>query len=227
MVLAIPMLTGCAETAVQSSGRTRLLTATEMDQVTAGSAGAVNSLEAHALPPDAQTTTSASTQAISGSSPIAGPPFLSLLSSNYSTLHGVASATSGQLAEAGGSSNIFVAGAGGGASIDATGAAAAAGGGASNAQMDMQFYGLTIGQVDLVFGTATATACCAPALGSRVGADGGAGGPYWRELQGFPLSTVPGQVQSRVDIAVASSSLPIVDPGLMMGLFTPPRSPLY
>jgi hypothetical protein len=227
MVLAIPMLAGCAATAVHSPGGTRLLTTAEMDRATAGSADAVNDVAAHALSPRAETTTSATTLAISGSSPIAGPPFLSFLSPNYSNSQGVASATSGQLAEASGSSHISVSGAGGGASIDATGTGIAAGGRASQAQMTMQFYGLTIGQVDLVFGSAVATACCAPLIGTQVTVDGGAGGPYRRELQGAPLSDIPGQSQSRVDIAVASSALPIVDPGQVMGLLTPRGSPLY
>ena len=84
--------------------------------------------------------------------------------------------------------------------------------------MSLQFYGLSIGHVDLAFGTATAAACCAPVLAAQVTANGGAGGPYSQEIKAFPLSATPGQIQSRADIAVISSSLPLLNAGQMMSL---------
>ena len=198
--------------------KARLLTPAEMDQVTVGAVSAVagNQVEAQALGAGAaQTTTSASTLA-SSTGPVAGAPF-AYLSSNYSSSQATASAIGGQLAETSGSSHISVA-ANGGAQIDAAGTAIAAGGERSQAQVSLQFYGLSIGHVDLAFGTATAAACCAPLLAAQVTANGWAGGPYSQEAQAFPLSTIPGQVQSRADIAVVSSSLPIVNAGQMMSL---------
>ena len=205
----------------------RLLTAAEMERVTAGSLSAVaeNQAEAQALAPGveaAQTTASASTLAISSSSPIAGPPFAHL-SSNYSNSQATASAIGGQFSETSGSSHISVA-ANGGAQIDAAGAAIAVGGERSQAQVSLQFYGLSIGHVDLAFGTATAAACCAPLLAGQVTVSGVAGGAYSQEVQTLQLSAIPGKVQSRADIAVISSSLPLVNAGQMMSL-SPRGSP--
>lgn len=227
LFLAIPILAGCAATVVQSSGGTKRLTEAEMDKITVGSASAAIDVAARALGPDARTITPTSTLAVSGSSPVAGPPFLHYLSPNYSTSQGLAFATGGPLAEVNGSSHTGVSSANGGAWIDATGVGTAAGGGTSNAQLSMQFYGFNTGRVDLVLGTAIASACCAPSLAARVTATGGAGGPYSMQLQGYSLSDAPGQIQSRVDIAVASSALPIVDPGQMVGLLSSRGPPNY
>jgi hypothetical protein len=206
--------------------KAKLLTAAEMDRVTVGARVSVeNEVEAQALAAGAgaaQTTASASTLAVSGSSPVAGPPF-AYFSSNYSNSQATTAAIGGQLAEISGSSHISVA-ANGGARIDAAGTALAAGGDRSQAQVSLQFYGLSIGHVDLAFGTVVAAACCAPVLAAQVTANGGAGGRYSQELQAFPLSATPGQVQSRTDIAVVSSSLPLVSAGQMMSL-SPRASP--
>jgi hypothetical protein len=225
--LANSILAGCEATAVHNSGGARGLTATEMDQTTVGSASAAIDVATLALPPAVQTTASASTLVVSGSNPVANPPFLAYPSSTFSTLQGAASATSGKFAETNGSSHISVSSATEGVRLDAAGTGAAAGGEASYAQLNMQFYGLNIGRTDLVFGTATANACCAPFLKAHVTASGGAAGPYSMELQGSPLSDMPGQAQSRVDIAIASSAVPIVDPGLVMGLRTARGSPIF
>jgi hypothetical protein len=163
--------------------------------------------------------------AISSSSPIAGPPF-AYLSSNYSSSQAMASAISGQFAEASGSSHISVA-ANGGARIDAAGIAVAAGGEASHALMSLEFYGLSVGHVDFVFGTATAIACCAPRLAAQVTVNGGAGGLYSQELRALPVSAISGQVESRADITIASSSFPLVDQGQIMTLLNPRSPPNY
>ena len=176
-------------------------------------------LETQALPPAAQTVASTNTLAISGSSPVVGPPFLGNLSKNFSTSQGIASASSSQQAQTVGSSHTSVSGTNGGAAIDAVGASLAAGPGQT--ELSLQFQGFSTARADLVYGTAIATACCAPGLSAQVAASGEAGGPYSAELQVHPRSDQPGQVQSRVDIAVVSSALPIIDPGQMMSLLTP------
>ena len=203
--------------------KARLLTPAEMDRVTVGSAVAENQVEAQALGAGAAKTTASASTLASSTGPVAGAPF-AYLNSNYSSSQATASAIGGQLAESSGSSHISVA-ANGGAQIDAAGTAIAAGGERSQAQVSLQFYGLSIGHVDLAFGTATAAACCAPLLAAQVTANGWAGGPYSQEAQAFPLSTIPGQVQSRADIAIVSSSLPIVNTGQMMSLS--PRGPQF
>jgi hypothetical protein len=225
--LAIPMLAGCEAAAVHSATGTRELSICEMDRITVGSASATIDIATHALAPDARTTSSTSTLAVSGSSPVAGPTFLAQVNLNYSNSQGAASAASARLAEVNGSSHTSVSSANGGASIDATGAAAAAGGGTGNAQLGMLFFGFSTSRADLVFGSANAAACCAPSPRAQVKADGAAGGPYSIEFEGYPLPDIPGQAQSRVDVAVASSALPIVDPGQVMGILIARGSPIY
>jgi hypothetical protein len=227
LFLAIPMLAGCEAVVVQSSGGSRILTPADMDRITVGSGGtaAAIAVAASALPPAAQASASSGTLSISGGGPIAGPPFLGFLSSNYATAQGAASATSGESAAIAGSSHIFVSGGGGGASVDATVSAMAARGENSQAQLTIGFYGLTIGHVDFAFGTAIASACCGPSLEAQVTASGQGAGPYSAELQSYPLSGVTGHAQSRLDIAVASSTLPLFPPGQTLTLITPHGSP--
>jgi hypothetical protein len=219
ITLATAMLAGCQSVAIQHPGKARLLAAFEMDQVSAGSALAVSNVEATALGRAPQTTATTSTLASSGV-PVSAPPFLDLLTLNYAFSQAVASAGNAATAEAAGTTEIAVDGGGGGALINATSAGTAAGSTSSQAQINMRFYGLSIGRVDLVFGTAAATACCAPILGVQTTVDG-AGGGYWRDLQASPVSDAPGQVQSRVDISVVSSALPILDAGQVSALIAP------
>jgi hypothetical protein len=196
-----------------------------MDQITVGSAGAISGAEAHALGSVSQATASTSALVASGSRTIAGAPFQNAASSNYVSSRVTASTSKGQTAEASGSSDVFAAGKNGGVQIASKATAIGAGGGTSHAQVDMHFSAITTNRADLVFGSVTAIACCAPLAEAQIEVTGRAGGPYSRELQGAPPSDTPGQTQRRVDIFVASSALPIVDPGRMLGLLTPRGSP--
>ena len=223
IMLTIAMLAGCETTAIRTSGRARPLTGTEMDQVSAGSASAMSNVDASALGSAPQTATSGSTLASSGNL-VSALPFLGYLTLNYANSQAAASASNALLTEANGSIDVAVDGGGGGASINAASSAIAAGSGTSHAQINMQFYGISIGRgVDLVFGSAVATACCAPILGAQSTADG-VGGGYWRKLQASSVSVAPGQVQSRVDISVVSSALPNLDAGLVSALIAPTLS---
>ncbi len=221
LVIPLAMLFGCELSAMPSTSGMRALATTELDRITVGSAGASIDLAAYALPPAAQTVATTNTLAISGSSPVISPPFLGGLSTNFSTSQGIASASSGQLAQTTGASHTSVSGANGGAAIDAVGASIAAGPGLGQTELSLQFQGFSTARADLVYGTAIATACCAPGLSAQVAVVGHAGGPYTAELQVHPGADQPGQVQSRVDISVVSSALPIIDPGQMMSLLTP------
>ena len=207
MVSLIAMVAGCQTTTIQDPGRARILTGSEMDAVTAGSAVAVNHAAARALGSAPQTAGLGIASAYSGSSPIVGAPFL-----NYATSEAMASAGNGELARTGLTSRVSVDGTNGGASISAK----AAGGGTGHAQVTAQFYGISTNRSDLVFGSISAAACCGSAATAQVKADGEAGGPYTREVQAAPVSDSSGQVQRRVDIAVVSSALPILDPAQLM-----------
>jgi hypothetical protein len=227
LVIPLAMLLGCELSAPPAADGMRILATTESDRITAGSASASIDLTAYALPPSAQTGASTSTLAISASSPGAGLPLLGNLSGNFSTSQGTASATSSQLAQTSGSSHTFVSGANGAAAIDAVGTSLAAGPGPGHAELSLQFQGFSTARADLVYGTAIATACCAPELSAQVAAGSEAGGPYSAELQVHARSEQPGQVQSRIDIAVVSSAFPIIDPGQMISLLTLRGSPPY
>lgn len=227
LVIPLAMLFGCELSTMPATSGMRVLATPELDRITVGSASASIDLAVYALPPAAQTAASTSTLAISGSGLAAGPPFLNGLSKNFSTSQGIASATSSQLAQTTGSSHTAVSGVNGGAVIDAAGASLAAGPGLGQTELSLQFQGVSTARADLVYGTAIATACCASGLSAQVAAGGEAGGPYSAELQVPRRSDQPGQVQSRVDIAVVSSAFPIIDAGQMMSLLTPRASPLF
>jgi hypothetical protein len=221
MVLAMIMVAGCGTVTVSNSGGARKLTGSEMDQVTAGGAVAVNQAAAHATGGAPQTAVSASTQTNSGSGPIAGAPLL-----NYATSQATASANNGDLVEARLSSRISVDGANGGAWIDAAATGTTTGNG--RARVSTQTYGVSTSRADLVFGSVSAVVCCGSVATAQVQADSGAGGPYSRELRGPAMSDIPGQVQRGVDVAVVSSALPILDPAQLLVTGGPARiSPKY
>jgi hypothetical protein len=219
MVLLLAIATGCDTTAMKRSGGARLLTGIEMDQVTAGTAFAVTDAAARALGSAPQTAVLATASAYSGNSPIAGVPFL-----DYASSQAIASARNGFVAQTSLSSRVAVDGANGAASIDAK----AAGTGTSGAQVTAQFYGVSTNRADLVFGTVAAVACCGSDAGAQVTVDSRTGGPYSRQLRAAPVSDGSGQAQSRVDIAVVSSALPILDPAQVLAARAPARaSPKY
>jgi hypothetical protein len=210
MVLATVVVAGCKSGATEvPSGGARLLTGIEMDQVTAGSALAVNQVEALGLGAAPQTTAFTSTLADSGGSPIAGAPFINYASSQAAA----SSASNGTFVQAGGSNQIQVYGSGGGAWLDAASTATAIGSEPSNAETNMQFTGFSLNHLDFVYGSIAAVACCNPLDTTQATVDSGGGGPYTKQLQGAPVSDMPGQIQSRIDDAVASSTLPLLDAG--------------
>jgi hypothetical protein len=218
LVLAAVVVTGCENVATERPAGVRLLTGSEMDTVTAGSASAMNKVEAQALGSAPQTTTFSSSQADSGGSPIAAPPFAPIL--NYASSQAGASASNGTFAQAGGSSQIQV-DASGGAWINAAASAAHIGNNNGHAEINIQFTGISIGHVDLVYGSVVATACCGPFGRAQAGAEFGGGGAYKSGLQGMPISDMPGQVQGRIDAAVASSTLPLLDAGQALTVTAP------
>jgi len=111
LVLAAVVVAGCENVVIERPAGVRLLTGSEMDTVTAGSAVAMNRVEAQALGSAPQTTTFSSTLADSGGSLIAAPPFAPIL--NYASSQAGASASNGIFAQASGSSQIQVNASGG------------------------------------------------------------------------------------------------------------------
>ena len=206
ILLVAASVAGCeAANIVQSSRGSRFLTETEMNQISAGSSDAISNANATAVGPAPQTVALTNTLASSGT-PVSALPIVGLTTLHYAVSQATASASNAPSTQVDVSTWTAVNGGGGGAAISSTSSATAAGSEASHAQINMEFQGLSIGRVDLVFGTAVATACCAPSIAAHTTADR-AGGGYWRQLTASPIPTVPGQVQSRVDISVVSSAL--------------------
>ena len=224
MVLTIGMLAGC-DAVTPNLRESRLLTGSEMDQITAGSVGAISRAEAHARGLTSQATASTNTLVASSSGMVAGAHTVNAASLNYVSSQLSASAGNGQTVTASGSSYVYVDGENGVAQIDAAADAVSAGGGASRTQVRINFSGIRTSRADLAFGSVTAAACCAPFAEAQIELTGGAGGPYARELRSVSLSNTRGQIQTRTDIAVISSALPMIDPGQMSGLLTPLGSP--
>ena len=217
IVLALAMVGGCDVTTIQRSGGARILTGFEMDRVTAGSAVAANAAAGRGLGYAPDTAALVNASAYSGNNSIA--PFL-----DYAASQATASANGGNLAQTSLSSQISADGANSGVSINAR----ASGTGMSQAQVTTQFYGISTNRADFAFGSIAAVACCGTNAAAQVEVDGKAGGLYSREFRGVPVSNAPGQVQSRLDIAVASSALPLVDPAQMLVADGPGRvSPKY
>jgi len=214
IVLALTMVGGCDVTAIQQSGGARILTGFEMDQVTAGSAVATNAAAGRGLGYAPDTAVLGTASAYSGNNSIASAPFL-----DYAVSQATASANGSNLAQTSLSSQISVDGVNGGVSIDAR----ASGTGMSQAQVTTQFHGISTNRTDFAFGSVAAVACCGTNAAVQVEVDGTAGGLYSREFRGVPVSSTPGQVQSRVDIAVASSALPLLDPAQMLVADAPAR----
>lgn len=217
--LAVAIVTGCQATTAQRPRGARLLTVPEMDAVTAGSVAAADDAAARALGSEAKTSVSTVAAVYSGSGPLLGVPYL-----NYANSQAAAAAGGNQSAQARLSSTVSIGGANGGASITAT----ATGVGTDQAQAAAQFYGTSATGADVAFGSVTAAACCGSASGAQVSLVTVKGGPYSKEIRAAPVSDTPGQVESRIDITVASSARPILDQAEVSVAGAPTRaSPKY
>jgi hypothetical protein len=202
IVLALVMVVGCEAVDTQRTGGARALTGFEMDRITAGSAVIVDNAAARAVGSAPQAAVLESVAAYSGSGPIASAPFL-----NYANSTTVVSAGNGDRARAYLSNYVSVGSANGGALINA----AASGIGTRQTQVSAQFFGISTNRADLVFGSVTGISCCGPDARADIKVESKTGGPYSTELRSAPVSDTPGQVQNRVDIAVLSSALPILN----------------
>lgn len=202
IVLALVMV-GCEAVNTQRTGGTRTLTGFEMDRITAGSAVIVDNATARAFGSTPQAAVLESVAAYSGSGPIASAPFL-----NYAHSTTAVFAGNGDRARAYLSNYVSVGNANGGALIDA----AASGIGTSQTQVSAQFFGISTNRADLVFGSVAGISCCGSEAGADIKVESKTGGPYSTELRSAPVSDAPGRVQNRVDIAVLSSALPILNP---------------
>ena len=219
MVLALAMVAGCDATINPRPGGARILSGFEMDQVTAGSAVAANDAAARGFSFAPKTQVLGIASVYSGKSPIAGTTIL-----DYANSQTTASRSGSNFAQTSISSQVAVDGGNGGASVDAWAAAT----GVSQAQVTAQFYGISTNRTDFVFGSVAAGACCGSDAAAGVEVASTSGGSYTREVRSAPVSATPGQVQNRVDIAVASSQKPLLDSAQVLAAGAPAQvSPKY
>ena len=106
MVLTIGMLAGC-DAVTPNLRESRLLTGSEMDQITAGSVGAISRAEAHARGFTSQATASTNTLVVSSSGMVAGAHTVNAASWNYVSSQLSASAGNGQTVTASGSNYVY------------------------------------------------------------------------------------------------------------------------
>jgi hypothetical protein len=85
--------------------------------------------------------------------------------------------------------------------------------GNSLAEATTQFYGVSTKAADIVFGSIRSIACCGITAGTQVNVFSKSSGSYTTEVRDRPLVNRPGERQSRLDLAVVSSSLPLWPPG--------------
>jgi hypothetical protein len=203
VILATVVLAGCQTIFVQRAESGRKLTGFEMDRITAGSAIAVNDATARALGSEVETKVLGNASSSSGTGPVAGVPLL-----DYANSQASGSARGNVLTETRLSSYTSVDRSSGGALIEVTAGAS----GTRRAQVNAQFYGFSVNHADVVFGSVTVVACCGADAGVQAAVNTRIGGPYSREVRGVTASNTSDPAQSRIDIAVVSSTLPIIDP---------------
>ena len=224
MVLAtlMVMVAGCEGNVIESHSGARTLIGVEMDQITVGSSVSVGvGMTANVIGAAVEANTV--TQVLASN----GGPLVGGLLTNFTSVQGTASASNGVFEGVGGSSHIFVEGTNGGAGVDAAATGVASGAGAGRAGVALLFYGLSTNRADLVFGSIIASACCASNARTDAQSSSEAGGSYSSVARATLSHESDGGSQSQVDIAVASSTLPIVDPMRISAALSPRPTAKY
>jgi hypothetical protein len=198
------VLTGCNTTDVQRFRTPRILTSSDLEKITAGSSDARNEILAYAVGAAPEATVSGTVSAFSADTPIMGMPI-----SNYATIQGVAFASGSERAETLLLSHLSIDHLKREAELDGV----AVSSGNSRAEATTQFYGVSTKTADIVFGSIRAIACCDVTAGTQVDVFSKLSGSYTTEVRNRPLVNVPGERQSRLDLAVVSSTLPLLPPG--------------
>ena len=197
------VLTGCNTTDVQRFRTPRILTSSDLEKITAGSSDARNEILANAVGAAPEATVSGTVSAFSGDTPIIGMPI-----SNYATTQGIAFARGSEGAETLLLSHLSIDHLNREAELDGV----AVSSGDSRAEATTQFYGVSTKTADIVFGSIRAIACCDTAA-TQVNVFSKLSGLYTTEVRNRPLVNMPGERQSRLDLAVVSSTLPLLSPG--------------
>jgi hypothetical protein len=195
------VLAGCNTTDVQRFRTPRMLTSSDLEKITAGSSDARNEIIAYAVGAAPEATVSGTVSAFSGYTPIIGMPI-----SNYAVTQGKAFARGSERAETLLLSGLSVHHLNREAELDGV----AESSGNSRAEATTQFYGVSTKTADIVFGSIRAIACCDVTAGTQANVFSKLRGSYTTEFRNSPLVNRPGEPQSRLDLAVVSSTLPLL-----------------
>jgi hypothetical protein len=198
------VLTGCNITDAQRFRTPRILTNSDLEKITAGSSAARNEILADAIGAAPEAIVSGTVSAFSGDTPIIGMPI-----SNFAMTQGKAFASGSERAETLLLSHLSIDHLNREAELDGV----AVSSGNSLAEATTQFYGVSTKAADIVFGSIRSIACCDITAGTQVSVFSKSSGSYTTEVRNRPLVNRPGERQSRLDLAVVSSSLPLWPPG--------------
>jgi hypothetical protein len=198
------VLTACNTPDVQRFRTPRILTSSDLQKITAGSSEARNEILSYAVGAAPEATASEKVSAFSGDTAIIGMPI-----SNYAETQGKGFARGSERAETLLSSRLSIDHLNREAELDGIAVSA----GNSRAESTTQFYGVSTKTADIVFGSIRAIACCDVTAGTQVTVSSKLIGSYTTEVRNRPLVNKPGERQSRLDLAVVSSTLPLLPPG--------------
>jgi hypothetical protein len=217
-VLAMVAVSGCGSGRIDHSVGVRTLTGSEMDQVRAGSAVSRNEVMGRALGNTSYATVIGDASAYSGSGPLVGLPTLS-----YASTQGMALAEGENVAQNLLSSGVLIAH--GNREVALDGVAISTG---TRARATTEIYAISTNPSDLAFGSVNAIGCCGGDAEAASQIFTRSTGLYSTELRSSPVFHSAGERDSRVDAAVVSSALPLLELGRALVAGTPTQiSPKY
>jgi hypothetical protein len=189
VVAVASIVIACQPNIPQQSNTPRILTSLEMEHLTAGSSTA-----SIITPGDSQNAPVLAAAGMTGSKAPASAHEAGISASSVST--GVSIRN-----EVG--------------SIQLNGSAAAVG---SAANTNTQLYAISTRSADIVFGSSTAVACCAPEAKTDSNILTRTSGLYTSEIRSSPAFYTSDHSQSRVDVSVVISTMPISGVSLPNGV---------
>jgi hypothetical protein len=198
------VLAGCNTTDAQRFRTPRILTSSDLEKITAGSSDARNEILAYAIGAAPEATVAGTVSAFSSDTPMSGMPI-----SAYAAIQGIAFASGSERAETLLFSHLSLDHLNREAELDGV----AVSSGNSRAEATTQFYGVSTKTADIVFGSIRAIACCDATAGTQANVFSKLSGSYTTEVRNRPLVNRPGERQSRLDLAVVSSTLPLLPAG--------------
>jgi len=199
VVLVMGVLSACQANVPRQSYAPRILTSLEMEHLTAGSSTAINDAMASALGSAPSTIAWGTSSADSENGRIT--PTL-----DYTSSKAQAFAHGENIARTRLSSSVSVSNNVGAAELDGF----ADGVGSNRAEATTQLYGISTKSAIVVFGSIDASACCDTDAKADANILKKTTGLYTNELRNAWTSYTPAQRQSRVDISVVVSALPIL-----------------